>query len=474
MKIVVTFVLLGLFCSSAFAETITLKSGNVITAKILERADDYVKVDFNDVILTYYKDEILSIESDPVPFLAPVIDLPRSSALESTNQSISNLIEKVSQSVVVVEVRKANSKIEGTGFFISSDGLIVTNLHVVFKASSIQIRTKNGSTYPARMVTNYNDQLDICVLKINIANSPALPLGDSDQLKRGQIIFTIGHREGSRYQTSSGPFVEKVMIDGEENLKSNFVSGHGNSGGPILDQNGTIVGISKAYSPDTGHNFGIPINVAKRFLNYNDALTIEDFNKQISPANELTYTGQGILLEGRYGEALDYFKKALALDSNYLKAWVGSAKAYRLMLMEEEELAAWQEIHQRDSANVQAYVRIGKISLNRGLIDAAIENLQKAIDLATQSADVYGDLGYAYGQKGNLAQAIVAYKMAIQLDPQNGDSHYNLAVAYFNKRAFKSARIYSDKAMSLGYAVPESFIAELKKNEKYGNSFEVK
>ena len=474
MKFIFPLILISLLCPSAFAETITLKSGNVITARILERADDYIKVDFDDVTLTYYKDEILSIAPDPVPVIVPVVDLPKPSSFESTNQNISNLIEKVSQSVVVVEAKKTNSKIEGTGFFISDDGLIVTNLHVVFKAASIQIRTKNGSTYPAQMVTNYNDELDICVLKINIANSPALPLGDSNQLKRGQIVFTIGHREGSRYQTSSGPFVEKVIIDGEENLKSNFVSGHGNSGGPILDQSGAIVGISKAYSPDTGHNFGIPINVAKNFLNYNHALTIEDFNKQISPANELTYTGQGILLEGRYGEALNYFKKALALDPNYLKAWVGSAKAYRLMLMEEEELAAWQEIHRRDPANIQAYVRMGKISLNRSLIDAAIENLQKATELATQTADVYGDLGYAYGQKGKLAQAIVAYKMAIKLDPQNGDSHYNLAVAYFNKRAFKSAKIYSDKAKGLGYAVPESFITELQKNEKYGNSFEVK
>ena len=113
--------------------------------------------------------------------------------------------------------------------------------------------------------------------------------------------------------------------------------------------------LTKAFNPEQGYNYAIPINAAKKFLNYDNLVSIADFNRQISPANELTYLKQGLLLEGRPAAALDYFKQALALDPHYLKAWVNSAKAYQLMFMENEEFTAWQEVQEIDPENVPSY-----------------------------------------------------------------------------------------------------------------------
>ncbi len=465
------FILLssGLLCKTAHAETIKLKSGSIITAQIIEQTTDYIKLDLDGVVLTYYKDEIESISAEP---LNTAKTLPKQAG--STTTSISNLKEKISKSVVIIQANKKNMIIEGTGFFVSSDGLIATNLHVVFNATSIMIRTQEGETYPVQFIANYNDELDICLLKIDITNAPALPLGNSENLTPGQILFTIGHREGSFYQTSSGPFVGQKIIDSEKNLQSKIVSGHGNSGGPILDQEGNVVGISKAFSPDSGNNFGIPINEAKNFLAYNEPLTVGDFNRKISPANALTYAAQGAFLAGKFKQALEDFQKALDLDPKYLKALIGTAKSYSALDMKKEALGAWQEVNKRDPNNLSALIHLGKLYLTDNMLDQAIDYLQKAAALNAQATEIYSDLGFAYGQQGKLNEAIAAYKKGAQLNPQDADCHYNLAVAYFNKQNFTKAKEYSQKAQHLGYAIPESFLKQLSSAEKFGNTFEIK
>lgn len=453
----------------ARAEEIKLKSGSTVTAPIIDSQKDYIKVNLSGVIITYYRDEIESITAASVKSVEP-----KPAQEQSPSEKISNLIDRVSQSVLIIEAKKTDSTINGTGFFVSADGLIATNLHVVFNATSIMIRTKTGETFPVEFIANYNDDLDICLLKINTAHAPLLPLGDSDKLKQGEILFTIGHREGSFYQTSSGPFVGKTLLDGHENLQSKIVTGHGNSGGPILDAQGNLVGISKAFSPQNGHNFGIPVNAAKKYFTYDQPLTVADFNRQISPANALTYNAEGLLLEGKYGEALKNFKEALSLDPQYLKALVGIAKAYSAMSMKNESLSAWQNVYNRDPSNLYALTYLGKIYLDRNLLKEAISYLQKAVDLAVQPPEIYRDLGFAYGQTGNLAQAIASYTKVVELNAQDADSHYNLAVAYFNKQNFTKAKEYSQKAQDLGYVVPESFLKQLATAEKFGNTFEIK
>jgi Flp pilus assembly protein TadD len=461
---------LSVLCHPAAAEEITFKSGSKLTAKITEYACDHIKVDLNGVALTYYKDDIQSIsntQTSTLDTLKPPIQNP--------DINITQLIEKVAATVVVIEAKKDNKvTTQGTGFFVSPDGLVATNLHVIFKASSIRVRTKDNQSYPVEFIANYSDELDICLLKINIDNAPVLPLGNSETLKQGQILFTIRHREGARYETSSGPFLGKRTLDGTENLQTKMITGHGNSGGPILDQEGRIVGISKAFSPENGHNFGIPINIAKEFLAFHNPITVTDFDKHISPANALTYFGQGALLEKDYVKALENFKQALSLDPNYLKAWIGLAKVYSTTNRSPDALSSWQEVIKRDPSHLGALMYIGKDYLNRNMLDEAISYLQKVVDLAPQTHEVYQDLGFAYGQKGLLNEAINTYKKAIELDPQDASSHFNLAVAYFNKRDFITANSYCQKAKNLGYAIPETFLTQLEETKKFGNTFLLK
>lgn len=459
-----------LLATPAFCETIRLKSGRTVSAPVIEFSKDHVLLDVDGVKVTYYDDEIESIIPDPVP--AP----KTSESLDfKSGENVGNLIKKISDSVLIVNAFTGNGKVMlGTGFFISPDGLVVTNLHVIFKAGSISVKNAYGRSFPVRMIVNQNEDLDICLLKVDADDAPALPLGDSDKLKPGQILFTTGHREGSLYQTASGPFVGKINIDGEITLQTKMVTGHGNSGGPIIDSMGRLVGITKAFTPESGRNLGIPVNQARAYFVPGQPISVEEFNRQITPAHETAYLGQALFLAGKFNEALGLFKKASETDPNNLKAKIGIAKCYKMMLMSNEEKQAWQNVINLEPDYVPALTRIGKIALNNSNFEEAIANLSRAGKIAPDAVEVFGDLGFAYGKKGLLDDAIKSYQKAVELNPADSESVYNIAVAYFNKQDFDKAGEFAGKAKELGFAVPQTFLDNLEKAKNYRNLFNFK
>lgn len=445
------------------AETITLKDGTRISGKILEHNPDHIKVDIGGVPLTFYKDQVESFSPDPIkrdnhPGTAGTTP----SETDDPAADLEQTARKASRSVVVIQTTTDKTDLEGTGFFVSADGLIATNLHVVFKAVNIKIWPKDGNTYPVQYIANYDESADFCLLKIDIDNAPALELGDSDKIVAGQKVFTIGHQQGNRYQISSGPLIGKRIAGAEEILLSRMISGSGSSGGPILDLSGKVLGITTSFNSQDGYNLGIPINALKNRMNSNALIRVADFNQQMSPAFELTFIGKGKMLAGDYRQALDLFAQATALDPDHLNAWVASAETYQILQMADDAFNAWQKVQHLAPDNIKARLRLAKIYLDRDMPDDAIQNFTHALGLAPrQSAEVYNDLGFAYGKKGMYAQAIEAYTKAVEIDPRSANGYYNLAVAHFNLQDLTNAKKYCKQAIQHGYNVPESFLTML-------------
>ncbi len=173
----------------------------------------------------------------------------------------------------------------GSGFIISSDGLIITNKHVVADTgASYNVLTNDKKKYAVQKI--YRDPLnDIAILKINASGLKALPLGDSSNLKLGQLVIAIGTPLGEftntvtsgiisglgRGITAGSPFegyVEKL----DNVIQTDAAISPGNSGGPLLNSKGQVIGINTAIAQQ-GQNLGfaIPINVAKEI--------VDNFNK---------------------------------------------------------------------------------------------------------------------------------------------------------------------------------------------------
>jgi len=166
----------------------------------------------------------------------------------------------------------------GSGFIISSEGLILTNKHVVSdSAAEYTVLTNDGKKYPGKVLALDPDQ-DLAIIKIEGGTStlPAVTLGDSDKLQIGQSVIAIGNALGEfkntvsvgvvsglgRTITASGGGVSETI---EDVIQTDAAINAGNSGGPLLNLKGEVIGINTAIvSGAQNVGFAIPINYAKK------------------------------------------------------------------------------------------------------------------------------------------------------------------------------------------------------------------
>lgn len=167
----------------------------------------------------------------------------------------------------------------GTGFIVSEDGFIVTNKHVVSDEEAQYTVVLNDETkYEANVVAR-DPMTDFAVLKIEAENLPVLILGESEQIKVGQTVIAIGNALGEFSNTVSVGVISglsRSIVAGSFEMGSEQLSGviqtdasinHGNSGGPLLNLRGEVIGINTAIAQDAQNiGFAIPINEIKNSL----------------------------------------------------------------------------------------------------------------------------------------------------------------------------------------------------------------
>lgn len=144
----------------------------------------------------------------------------------------------------------------GTGFIISSDGFIVSNYHVIQGAETITIKTGFGETYEAEIV-GYDEENDFSLLKIEDQDLPCVKLGKSDDLIIGDQVVAIGYPLGNGSTTLTVGYISAkdrvITTDGKSinMLQTDAAINSGNSGGPLLNMQGEVIGITTAKSSGT-------------------------------------------------------------------------------------------------------------------------------------------------------------------------------------------------------------------------------
>lgn len=220
--------------------------------------------------------------------LAPVpsqLDEPTYTAEEAVNISV---YEKVNRSVVNIDTQAV--KVDnffmlavpmegaGSGWVLDRTGHIVTNNHVIAGSDSIQVTLADGSAYPARLVGT-DPATDIAVLKIEAPAELLFPVdfGESANLKVGQRVFAIGNPYGLERTMTVGivSSLNRTLASGNGQKLKNMIQldaalNQGNSGGPLLDSRGRLIGMNTAIASMTGQNsgvgFAVPANVIRRTI----------------------------------------------------------------------------------------------------------------------------------------------------------------------------------------------------------------
>lgn len=158
----------------------------------------------------------------------------------------------------------------GSGFILSKDGYIATNAHVVDGADEVLVSLRDRHEYRAEII-GMDKRTDIALLKIEADNLSTVQLGDSDKLKVGQWVLAIGSPFGFEYTATQGIIsaLSRTLPDGTyvPFIQTDAAVNPGNSGGPLFDTDGNVIGInSQIYTRSGGYmglSFAIPINVVK-------------------------------------------------------------------------------------------------------------------------------------------------------------------------------------------------------------------
>ena len=159
----------------------------------------------------------------------------------------------------------------GSGFIISPDGVILTNAHVVRDAKEVTVKLQDRREYRARVLGS-DPKTDVAVLKIDAKNLPVVPIGRSSDLKVGEWVLAIGSPFGLESSVTAGVVSAKGRSIGQETqvpfIQTDVAVNPGNSGGPLFNTKGEVIGInSQIYSQTGGYmglSFAIPIDVAFR------------------------------------------------------------------------------------------------------------------------------------------------------------------------------------------------------------------
>ena len=246
--------------------------------------------------VTWYMALAMSLIAGLVGALVGKVAFDNSPHLVTSNKvidrapnSISGIAAKVSPSVVEIDSTTSTGTDTGTGFFIESNGYIMTNNHVIEAAvldkSKITVKLSNNREYTATVVGR-DTSYDLAILKIDVTGAPALVLGNSDNVQVGDPVIAIGSPLGLQGTVTSGiisaknrPVTtssdntagESAFIDA---LQTDAAINPGNSGGPLVDATGAVIGVNSAIASlgnsisgqpgSIGLGFAIPINQAKK------------------------------------------------------------------------------------------------------------------------------------------------------------------------------------------------------------------
>lgn len=179
--------------------------------------------------------------------------------------------ERINPAIVLVEAQMTDGLSSGTGCIINKSGIILTSSHVVDKASFIEVTTANGETYKAEVMNSNDSNKDLALLRIKPKKFlPVIKLGDSSMIKVGQKVLAIGNPFGFNGTLTTG-IVSR--IDYERNrIQTDAAINPGSSGGPIINADGEVIGISQSiFNPDNnksniGIGFAVPVNEVKKVI----------------------------------------------------------------------------------------------------------------------------------------------------------------------------------------------------------------
>ena len=200
---------------------------------------------------------------------------------------VPDLAEYVQQRTVTINVTLKNGTSKGSGFFIDDQGTLVTSYHVIDGATDIEVQVSDGAKYPLKEIVDFSELLDIAVLRISITGNDYLKLPE-EAARTGENVYAVGSSLGFLDGTFSNGIISNSSryVGQIPCVQTTAAISSGNSGGPLVNQYGEVIGIN-AFSYTDGENLNLAVKIESLDTlgmdkNWNISKYREWFDKEIS------------------------------------------------------------------------------------------------------------------------------------------------------------------------------------------------
>ena len=350
---------------------------------------------------------------------------------EESTESLPSLIKRIKPSTVIIFAYDDKGEFLklGSGFFISQNGDVITNYHVIQGASSAEIKTADEKTYPITYIVAGDEQNDIIRLSVNIPSSSVYPLSLSKKIPEvGERIIVYGSPLGLENTVSDG-IVSAIrdIPDYGRIIQITAPISPGSSGSPVLNMQGEVIGIATFQLVEGQNlNFAIP---SERIANLNlvvekkKSITEEVFVQESKAKKDSDYDqayqkALYFIDKREYEKALPYLKIAVKTDISLLRTWVyfQIGFCYETLGNYKDAIEPLKQSIRLDPDCADAHYLLGIAYCGLGLYKDAIEPLKQAIRLNPDDAIDHCALGFAYSRIGDINSALNEYKILKELD----------------------------------------------------------
>jgi tetratricopeptide (TPR) repeat protein len=403
----------------------------------------------------------------PLILALPFTFLVLTSSLALAQADLPDLIKKAQSSIVVIQTYTEEGERlgQGTGFFIAKNGDLITNSHVLHKASRSRIKLSSGQEYEVKGVVAEDPDGDLVRLSVDIPEEKVSPLPVRSTLPRvGEKVVVIGTPLGLDQTVSDGIVSAIRDFPGfGKILQMTAPISPGSSGSPVLNMKGEVVGVvTFLLVVGQNLNFAIPADrIVQMASGAGKTLAERETIRKSEALTEATQAysnGLRYLWAGNCDMALPYFVEAAKKNPTHSGAFFQIGYCLARMGKNLEALGAYRKARDLRPKDPAVYNNLCEVLGKLGRYGEAGKACRQALKIAPGLAEAHNNLAWVYHRQGRYAEAVESSKQAIRLQPDFAEAHYNLGNGYSGLKRYDQAAEAYKQAIRLEYDYAEAHL----------------
>ena len=367
----------------------------------------------------------------------------------------------------------------GSGFFVAPD-LIATNIHCVVGTTWVFVEPVSlPNAYPIESVVAFDDKIDLVILRVSIKGTP-LSLADSDAVRIGEQIYAVrcvgGGIEERGARGAITPGTVHGIRDTDTHLRLQTILSHGNSGGPVINKAGEVIGIAVAggSSVDEGSGkrvsdfaYAIPSKAVKRLLESDQAEEPFETWRERPRIHSYAEASHGYVKQskGQYKAAIKHYTAALQLNPDLAELYHNRGTLKNILGQHKAAIADWDTALKYNPAFTEAYFNRGAAKNTLSDHEGGIADCSAALALNPDAMPAYYNRAQAKMELNRYAEGIADYDKALEFPMSEADAYgayYNRALAKYLLGVEKAAAGEEEAAVELYHASIPDYTAAIK------------